>query len=156
MQKMGLIFLFFIGFTQCTTCNDCDPFAEEPFLKIRFYKAVDSTANVVIIDSINHVWAGNYTYYQDTINTYQLPLNMQKDASSFVISYRDTSDLNTYFTNTLSVNYERGFLKRTDNNILVQCNITETTSNFDIQNLTCTASENLTCNSNEALFQIYR
>ncbi len=156
MQKL-LVFLFIsITFMQCNTCIDCKPFAEEPYLKIRFYKAVDSSANVVIIDSINHVWAGNYTNFKDTANAYLLPLNMNEDVSNFIISYRDTSDLATFFTNTLLVNYERSFLKRTDNNILVQCNILETTSNFSNKTLVCKESETLICNSNEALYQIYR
>ncbi len=156
MQKM-LIFLILASiFMQCNTCDNCVPFAEEPYLKLRFYKATDSSANVVIIDSINHVWAGNYAYYEDTVNTYLLPLNMNKDISNFVISYRDTSSLQLYFTNTLLVKYTRTYLKRTDNNIIVQCDILETSSDFNIKNLLCADNLNITCNSNEALYQIYR
>ncbi|VAW27630.1 hypothetical protein MNBD_BACTEROID06-392, partial [hydrothermal vent metagenome] len=48
MQKM-LIFLILASiFMQCNTCDNCAPFAEEPYLKLRFYKATDSSANVVI------------------------------------------------------------------------------------------------------------
>lgn len=156
MQKMAYTLLFLIAFTQCNTCDDCEPFAEEPYLTIRFYNAIDSTSNVVIIDSINHVWAGNYDYYQDTVNTYLLPLNMHEDVSVFVISYRDTSDLNTPITNTLNVTYLRSYLKRTDNIIIQQCDIIETTSDFSIKNLVCGESLNETCISNEAIYQIYR
>ena len=156
MQKMAYILLFLVAFTQCNTCNDCEPFAEEPFLKIRFYKAVDSSSNVVIIDSINHVWAGNYNYYQDTVNTYLLPLNMNEDISEFVISYRDTSDLSTYLENNLHVSYQRSFFKRTDNNIIQECDISEAISDFNLKNLLCGDTLNITCISNEAIYQVYR
>lgn len=156
MQKMAFILLFIMAFTQCNTCDDCEPFAEEPFLTIRFSKAIDSTSNVVIIDSINHVWAGSYTSFQDTVNTYQFPLNMQENLSNFVISYRDTADLNTYYTNNLTIAYQRNYLKRTDNNIIVQCDIIEATSDFSSKILLCSDTLNITCISNEALYQIYR
>lgn len=156
MQKMAYILFFLFTFTQCNTCDDCEPFAEEPYLKIRFYKAVDSTASVVIIDSVNHVWAGNYTYYEDTVNTYLLPLNMNEDVSNFVISYRDTTDILTYLENNLQVTYKRSFIKRTDNNIIQECDIIETTSDFNLKNLVCGDTLNITCISNEALYQVYR
>ncbi len=156
MQKL-LLFIFFIaGFVQCNTCDDCEPFAEEPYLKLRFYNAKDSTSNVVIMDSINHEWAGNFSYYQDTVNTYSLPLNMNEDVSNFIITYRDTANLNLYFTNTLLVKYERTYLKRTDNNILVICDILEAKSDFNLKNLLCADLLDITCNSNEAIYQVYR
>lgn len=156
MLKIAYILLFVIAFTRCSTCDDCNPIAEEPFVKIRFYNATDSSANLVIIDSINHVWAGNYSYFQDTLNTYSLPLNMHEDSSNFVISYRDFSALDSYLTNTLNVTYSRSYLKRTDNYIIQQCDIIETTSDFTLKNLLCGDSLNITCISNEAIYQIYR
>lgn len=156
MQKMAVILLFLLALTQCNTCDDCEPFAEEPYLKIRFYKVADSSANVVIIDSINHVWAGNYSYYQDTVNTYFLPLNMNEDISNFVISYRDTTDLLSYLENNLEVTYQRSYLKRTDNNIIQACDILEATSDFNLKNLLCGDTLNINCISNEAIYQVYR
>lgn len=154
MQKMAYIILFLAAFIQCNTCDECEPFAEEPFLKIRFYKAVDSTRNIVIIDSINHVWAGNYSYYQDTVNTYVLPLNMHENISDFMISYRDTTEMDKYLSNTLSITYQRTYLKRTDNYIIQQNLVSEVTSDFELTNLLCADSLQLICISNEALFQI--
>ncbi len=156
MQKMLIFLCLAASFMQCNTCDDCAPFAEEPFLKIRFYKVADSSSNVVIIDSINHVWAGNYSYYQDTVNTYLLPLNMNEDSSNFIISYRDTTNLELYLTNTLLVKYERSYLKRTDNNIIVECDISKAISDFSQNNLLCADTLNITCNSNEAIYQVYR
>ncbi len=153
-----LFFLFLsFGFMKCSTCDDCQPFAEEPYLKLRFYKATDSSASVVIIDSVNHIWAQNYTNFQDTVNTYLLPLNMNEDQSNFIITYRDTSDLNTYFTNTLNIIYERKLVKRTDNNIIVESLIKDTSSDFNLKNLQCKdESLNANCLSNEAIYQVYR
>ncbi len=156
MQKIAYIFFFLTAFTQCNTCDDCEPFAEEPYLKIRFYKAVDSSRSIVIIDSINHIWAGNYSYYQDTVNTYTLPLNMHETSSNFVISYRDTTDLSTMLTNTLNVTYERSYIKQTDNIIIQQLTIIETTSDFETKNFLCGDTLNITCISNESLYQVYR
>ncbi len=158
MQKMFSFLLFIISFTQCNTCDDCEPFAEEPYLKIRFYKAVDSTANIVILDSINHTWAGNYAYYKDTVNTYLLPLNMNEDVSNFVISYRDTSDINTFFTNTLTIFYEREYIKQTDNNIIIQTTIKEILSDFSLKNSLCKNDPTNTtnCLSNDVIYQVYR
>ncbi len=156
MQKLLLLLFFVVGFVQCNTCDNCEPFAEEPYLKLRFYMAEDNSSNVVIMDSINHEWAGNFSYYQDTVNTYLLPLNMNEDTSNFIITYRDTTDLDSYLTNTLLVKYERNYLKRSDNNILVVCNILETTSNFTSKYLLCADSLNTTCNSNEAIYQVFR
>ncbi|MCF6353359.1 MAG: hypothetical protein L3J06_10145 [Cyclobacteriaceae bacterium] len=110
------------------------------------------------MDSINHNWAGNYAYYKDTVNTYILPLNMNKDESNFVISYRDTSDINTYFTNTLNVFYEREYSKRTDNNITIQTTIKKISSDFNLKNFLCKSdSTNTTnCLSNDVIYQVYR
>ena len=156
MQKLAYVLLFLTAFMQCNTCEDCEPSAEEPYLKIRFYKAADSSRNIVIIDSINHMWAGDYSYYQDTVNTYTLPLNMNQESSEFVISYRDTTDLSTMLTNTLNVTYDRYYTKRTDNIILQQLNIIEATSDFESKNLLCGDTLNITCISNDALYQVYR
>ena len=138
----------------CSDCTDCQPFAEEPYVRIRFYHAADSSANVVVIDSINHVWAGSFEYYQDTVHTYQLPLNMHEGFSDFALSFRDTTDYTTYITKVLSVNYEREYVKRPDNNIVVQSNISDMTSDFNKAILVC--GDSLTCNSNDAIYQIYR
>ena len=158
MQKMAYIILFLLAFTQCNTCDNCKPIAEEPFIKIRFYNKVDSTKHVVIIDSINHKWAGRYSNFQDTVNTYQLPLNMNEDVSNFVISYRDTADIANHLTNTLSITYQRAYLKRTDNNIIQQNRVilSDVTSDFEKFNLLCGDSLQLICITNEALFQVYR
>lgn len=157
MQKLVFLLVVSFVFVQCNTCTNCEPFAEEPYLKIRFYKAVDSTSNVVIIDSINHNWAGNFTYYQDTLNTYLLPLNMNEEQSDFIITYRDTTDLDTYLTNTLQVKYDITYLKRTDNNIIVQSFITETSSDFTTKTLLCKDDSITTsCLSNDAIYKVYR
>jgi len=155
MQKLAVIIALLLSLNGCNTCTDCEPFAEEPFIKIRFYKIADSTANNVVIDSINHKWAGNFEYFQDTVNTYQLPLNMNKDVSKFIISYRDATDYTTYNTNSMEVSYQRIFFKRTDNTIIVKSEITSVSSDFNNSpNLLCANS--LSCNSNEAIYQIYR
>lgn len=154
MRKLAFFILAILTFWSCEDCTGCEPFAEEPYVRIRFYHAEDTTANVVVIDSINHMWAGGYEYYQDTVHTYQLPLNMHEDVSDFTLTYRDTTDLETYFTNTIFISYEREYLKRPDNNIVVQSNITEITSNFNKTTLVC--GDSLTCISNEAVYQIYR
>lgn len=138
----------------CSDCTDCEPFAEEPYVKIRFYHAADSSANVVVIDSINHMWAGDYAYYQDTVHTYQLPLNMHEDISNFTLTFRDTTDYNTFITNELSVSYSQVFVKRPDNTIVVQCGVDDMTSNFNKATLVC--GDSITCTSNEAIYQIYR
>lgn len=156
MQKMAYVLLFLLAFTQCKTCDDCRPIAEEPYIKIRFYNQEDSSRHIVIIDSINHKWAGNYSYYQDTVNTYQLPLNMNEDVSNFVISYRDTTAIETHLTNTLNISYQRTYLKRADNNIIQQNKVTDITSDFEQFSLLCGDSLQLICISNEALFQVYR
>ncbi|MCB0496476.1 MAG: hypothetical protein KDC79_10110 [Cyclobacteriaceae bacterium] len=154
MQKLALFFFVLIFFVSCSDCTDCGPFASEPYMRIRFYHASDSSANAVVLDSINHTWAGNYENYQDTVHTYQLPLNMNDDFSDFTLTYRDTADLNTYLTNELSVSYTRTYVKQPDNTIEVECTINEVISNFIKTNLVC--ADSLTCESNEAVYQIYR
>jgi len=155
MQKLILLFGLILIINGCSNCSDCEPFAEEPFIKIRFYKIADSTANKVVIDSINHVWAGNFEYFQDTVNTYQLPLNMNEDISKFILSYRYVTDYTSSYSNSMEVNYHRTFLKRTNNTIIVKSDIISVSSDFsNTPNLLC--ADSLTCNSNEAIYQIYR
>lgn len=154
MRKLALFILGVVALSSCSECTDCEPFAEEPYLQIRFYNASDSSAQIVVIDSVNHVWAGSYEYYQDTVNTYKLPLNMQADISDFTLTFRDTTDYTTFLTRELSVSYERSYVKREDNNIIVKSNIVEVTSNFSNANLEC--GDTLTCISNDALYKIYR
>lgn len=154
MQKIPLFVLIMALVVSCNNCTDCEPFSEEPYVKIRFYNAADSSANVVVIDSINHIWAGDLEYYQDTVHTYQLPLNMHEDVSNFTLTFRDTIDYATFLTKELSVSYTREYIKRPDNNIVVQNNISEITSNFNKATLVC--GDSLTCLSNDAIYQIYR
>lgn len=156
MQKLSIVLVLTLLLARCTTCTNCTPFAEEPFVKLRFYNATDSSVNIVIIDSINHVWAGTYAYYQDTVNTYKLPLNMNTDSSFFEIWFRDTAMTALPVKNFLQVNYTRNFTKQTDNNIRVQCDITYTKSDFAQSSLQCAKSSTENCSSNEALFQVYR
>lgn len=154
MRILAFIVLMVMAFSSCTDCTDCNPLAEEPYLKIRFYNASDSSGQVVVMDSINHVWAGNYEYYQDTVNTYKLPLNMNEDISDFVLTFRDTTNYSSFIINNVSVTYNRSYIKSPDNTILVQCDIQNITSDFATSNLVC--NDTLSCISNDAIFKIYR
>ena len=144
-----------LGVISCTDCTDCEPFSEEPFLSIRFLNQLDSSKRVIIIDSINQIFAPDLRHFQDTTYEFKFPLDMHHDTSIYQMIYRDTSNLTTYLTNTITLIYSRQFLRRDDNYIIVECNLDSFTSDFAKFELTCKDNSNIECISNEAVAKIY-
>ena len=69
--------------------------------------------------------------------------------------YRDTSNLSTYLTNNITLIYDRQFLPRDDNYIIVEINLESFTADFAKFELICKDSTNVECISNEAVANIY-
>lgn len=157
MKGFVAIFLIIIAFTtsSCDECTTCEPFTEEPFLKVNFFNQVDSSKRVIIIDSVNQVFSQDLRHFQDTTAEYKFPLDMHHDTSIFQMVYRDTSNLTTYLVNEITVIYSRQFLRRDDNYIIVECNLDSFSTDFAEYELICNDTSNIECISNEAVAKIY-
>ena len=155
----GLILLFLIAFVllagSCSDCSDCQPFNQEPYLTIRFLNQVDSSSRIIIIDSLNNIYAKDARQFQDTTYEYKFPLDMHHDTSVFQMVYRNTSDLKTYLTNKITLTYSRQFYRRNDNYIVVECDLNNFITDFDTDALICKDNFEIECISNEALAKIY-
>ncbi len=157
MKGFVLLFLTFLAFniSSCDECNDCDPFTEEPFLKIRFYNQVDSSKRVIIIDTVNQLNVRDFRHFQDTTYEFKFPLDMHHDTAVYQMVYRDTSNLTTFLTNEITVIYSRQFLRRDDNYIIVECNLDSFTADLASFTLICKDNSTTECISNEAVANTY-
>ena len=150
-----ILLLFIIGFNSCNECTNCTPFTTEPYIKLHFLNAADSTNKIVIIDSVNHEAVHDSKFFEDTTYSYRLPLNMNFDESLVALAFRDTSNINIPLTGTLNILYERQFERRDDNYIIVDCFILNIEDNFPIFGLYCNDSTYINCRSNDVTAQIY-
>ena len=75
----------------CDDCVNCEPFTQEPNLKVVFYNSIDSTNKIISIDSINQLDAKLFRHFSDTTNEFKFPLDMQNDSSRFDIVYHETT-----------------------------------------------------------------
>jgi hypothetical protein len=138
----------------CNDCSNCEPFTEEPFLTVRFYNAADSSRRVLVIDSVNQMPAAGFRHFNDTSWEFRLPLNMQEDFSEFNLVVRDTTHLDSInYSHFIRLDYERQFLRRDDNFIVTECNLTELFSNFVKDTLVCQEEDK--CISNHAKASLY-
>ena len=141
--------------SSCNDCSNCEPFTEEPFLKIRFFNQVDSSQRVIIIDSVNQLLVHDLRHFQDTTHEYKFPIDMHDDSSVYQMVYRDASNLTNYLTNEIILVYQRQFIRRDDNYVIVECNLESFTADFANFMLICKDSTNIECISNEAITNIY-
>lgn len=148
---LSIILLMFLG--SCNDCTTCKPFTEEPFINLKFYHISDSTLRPIIIDSINHVYTKEFRYFKDTTAEFRFPLNTHADTSTFLMSYRNADTLEDSLTNTITLAYEREFVRRDDNYIVVRLNILGLESDFSGTVLSC--KDSTQCISNEAIGRIY-
>ena len=157
MKGLVVILLFFIAFcmSSCDDCTNCEPFTEEPYLTIRFLNKADSSKRVIIIYSVNQDLGRELRHFQDTTYEYKFPMDMHHDTAVYQIVYRDTSDLAPYVRNNITLIYDRQFLRRDDNYIVVECNINGFTTDFGEYELICKDTSNIECISNVAIAKIY-
>jgi hypothetical protein len=156
MKGLSYAFLFLIlAVLGCDDCNNCEPFTEEPNVLVRFYNYADSTNQIIIIDSVNNVDAGTLRHFQDTTYTFRFPLDMTEDISEFRLIYRKASNPDSVIYNQLSISYYRDFVRRDDNDIIVQCDLTGFQSDFREAVLICKDSTAAICISNDAKINIY-
>ena len=141
--------------SSCNDCSNCEPFNQEPYLTIRFLNKADSSQRIIIIDSLNSIYAKDVRQFQDTTYEYKFPLDMHHDTSVFQMVYRDTSDLENYLTNKVTLTYLRQFLRRDDNYIIVECTLDNFYTDFDSEALICKDDSEINCISNEATAKIY-
>ena len=139
----------------CDDCINCEPFTQEPNLKVVFYNGIDSTNKIISIDSINQLDAKLFRHFSDTTNEFKFPLDMQNDSSRFDIVYHEIDSVVNYQHNYLSVYYDRKFVNRDDNYIIVECDISNYYADFDQYVLKCKDSINVECISNEAFLKVY-
>ncbi|MEN8247312.1 MAG: hypothetical protein ABFS32_00140 [Bacteroidota bacterium] len=104
---------------------------------------------------MNLIDAKIFRHFQDTTYEFRFPLDMHHDSSQFNIVYHKLDSPLVYMNNKLSVYYNRGFARRSDNYIVVECDITNFTAEFGQEWLKCKDSTNLECISNEAFAKIY-
>ena len=158
MKGFVAILLLVIAFaaSSCNDCTNCEPFTEEPFLQIQFFNLDSATTKrVIIIDSINQVYARDLRHFQDTTYEYKFPIDMHHDTSVYQMVYRDTSDLTTYLNNNITLIYTRQFVRRDDNYVIVQCDLENFTTDFTNSELICKDDSNIECISNEATAKTY-
>lgn len=155
----GIITIFLLTLivfaSSCNDCTNCKPFKEEPYLNIRFLNKADSSKRIIIIDSLNSIYAKDVRQFQDTTYEFKFPLDMKKDTSVFQIVYRDASDLDNYLTNKVTLTYLRQFLRRDDNYIIVECDLEKIFTDFELEELICKENSEEKCISNEATAKIY-
>ena len=157
MKGFLLLYITFFAFSlsSCNECTDCEPFNEEPYLKIRFYNQADSSKKVIIIDSVNQDYVSEFRHFQDTTYEFRFALDMHHDTSVYQMVYRDTSNLSTYLTNEIIVTYNREFLRRDDNYIIVECDLDAFTTDLSASILICNDNSTTECISNEAIANTY-
>jgi len=143
-----------ISLSGCGDCTNCEPFKEEPFLKVRFLNQVDSTNQVIIIDSVNQLYVKDIRHFQDTTFEFKFPLDMHHDTAVYQLVYRKTTDLTTYINNRIELRYARQFIRRDDNYVIVECNLEDYSTDFNSFQLFCKTNE-IECISNEAIAKIY-
>lgn len=149
-----VILLLVIAITSCSDCTNCEPFKEEPFLKIRFLNQSDSSKRRIIIDSVNQKYVKDIRHFMDTTFEYRFPLDMNNDTSVYEMVYREASDPTTYLNNRIELIYSRQFKSRNDNYLVVECYLEDYSSNFNSFQLFCKDNENK-CLSNEAIAKVY-
>jgi hypothetical protein len=149
------LFTILVMASSCNDCSNCEPFTQEPFLTIRFLNKADSSQRIIIIDSLNSIYAKDVRQFQDTTYEYKFPLDMHHDTSVFQMVYRDTSDLENYLTNKVTLTYLRQFLRRDDNYIIVECTLDNFYTDFGSEVLICKDDSEMNCISNEATAKIY-
>jgi len=150
-----LLVLIIFGSSSCNDCTNCEPFTEEPFLTIRFYNQADSSKKVIIIDSVNQVLSRDLRHFEDTTYEYRFPLDMHHDTSVYQMVYRDTSNLSVYLKNEIRLIYNRKFLRRDDNYVIIECELDDITADFAGIELICKDNAINECISNEAVAKIY-
>ena len=157
MKWIITIFLFTLmaSASSCNECSTCEPFKQEPYLTVRFLNKADSSKRIIIIDSLNSIYAKDVRQFQDTTYEYKFPLDMEQDTSVFQMVYRDTSNLNQYLSNKVTLTYLRQYLRRDDNYIIVECNLDNFFTDFDSEELICKENSEEKCISNEAVAKIY-
>jgi len=149
-----LVICWAIAITGCDECTNCEPFREEPFLKVRFLNQVDSSNQDIIIDSVNQIYVKDIRHFKDTTFEFRFPLDMHHDTSVFQLVYRKTTDLTTYINNRIELNYSRDFIRRADNDVIVECDLEDYLTDFNNFQLFCKTTE-IDCISNEAIAKIY-
>jgi hypothetical protein len=156
MRAMVLFYLLITFLlSSCADCTSCEPFREEPKLKIRFFNLADKTRKVIIIDSVNQIYGQDVRFFQDTTYEYNFPLDMNRDTSVFLMVYREANNLDSFLTNKISVTYSRRFNRRDDNYILVESDIELLETDFAAAELICKDSTGNECISNEAVAKIF-
>ena len=80
---------------------------------------------------------------------------MNLDESNIALVFRDTTDLATQLSGTLTVIYEREFFNRSDNYVIVRCFVMTAESSFENFELYCSDSINTTCESDDLTARIY-
>ena len=139
----------------CNDCLNCEPFTQEPYLRVKFLNSNDSTIKVISIDSVNQMDAKLFRHFSDTTYEFRFPLDMHQDTANFDIVYHKLANEVNYQRNSISIYYERNYIKRNDNYILVECDITESYVDSDQYILVCKDSSNVECLSNESFLKIY-
>ncbi len=142
-----------LGLGSCNDCPGCEPFTEEPYVKVQFLNLADSSKRVIIIDSVNNTYTKEFRHFRDTTYAFKFPLDMHRDTATFKMIYRDNNAQDTYLTNTITLVYNREFFRRDDNYLVVRCRLQELISDFTAYGLFC--QDSLNCISNEATARIY-
>ena len=137
----------------CSECTNCDSFAEEPNVIIRFYNLPDTTKRTIIIDSVNLTSSSGLRHFSDTTWEFRFPLDMHNDISSFDLVYRDTAAQDLYLSNNITFSYNRAFIRRDDNYIIVECYLQELITDLTGNKLVCKEEDN--CISNYAKASLY-
>ena len=154
-MKYVVYILFLLGAMQvsCNDCSNCEPFTEEPFVIVRFYHAADSAKRVIVIDSVNQLPSTGYRHFNDTTWEFRFPLNMQEDFSEFNIVVRDTAYLDSIsYKHFMRFSYDRQFVRRDDNYIVLECYLTNLESSINTNSLVCREEDICTSNYAKASF----
>jgi hypothetical protein len=104
---------------------------------------------------VNQLFAKELRHFQDTTYEFKFPLDMHHDSSVFNITYRDKGNLSKYLNNTITVIYQRKFVGRDDNYLIVESDIVDLLTDFSAAEVSCKENTNLNCISNEAIAEIY-
>lgn len=157
MVRVFIIILISISILtiSCNDCINCEPFTEEPFLKVMFLNNADSTNKTITIDSVNQLDAKLFRHFEDTTYEFKFPLDMHHDTSHFEIVYHKIDSPVIYMNNILTMAYDRRFIRRDDNYIVVECNITDFTTDFIGKSIKCNDSTNVECISNVSIAKVY-
>jgi len=156
MKGLAVILFIALAFSTigCDDCTDCKPFTQEPFLEVRFLNKADSSKRVIIIDSVNQIYGKDLRHFKDTTSVFNFPLDMHHDTSVYQLVYRDTSALQTPYTDSIIIIYSREILRREDNYFIVECNLDSFLA-IGEATLICKDTTGAECLSNEAYAKIY-